>query len=394
MTDAARLAASGGLRSLLIAAGAIHLGLYLADRGLTPESAGLVVSAGLAGGAAATALVTVFGHRFEPRSALVALGLLSGAGAIAASFASHPVMLAAIAFLGMVNGMGRDRGAAAVIEQAVLPSTTDARGRTRVFAVYNVWIDGGGAIGALLAAAPEWFGMAPELAHRAVLAGSGVLSLVVAALAFGLQTGRARPASFREVSPETRRVVGRISGLFLIDALGGGFLTGALVSWFFFERFGVGAGVVGLLFAAAKGLNALSHLGAAWLANRIGLVNTMVLTHLPSSLLLVTVAFAPTFPIAAVLFLLREGLVEMDVPTRQSYVMALVAPEERPFASGVTSLVRLAGWATAPAFAGLIAGASTLGTPLVVGAGLKITYDLLLWASFRRLEAPEEREGP
>src|SRR5262249_59627191 len=123
--------------------------------------------------------------------------------------------------------------------------------------------------------------------------------------------------------------------LFLLDAVGGGFLTGALVSWFFFERFGVGAGTVGLLFAAAKGLNALSHLGAAALARRIGLVNTMVFTHLPSSLLLVTVAFAPTFPVAAVLFLLREGFVEMDVPTRRSYGIAVVRPEERPRPSGV-----------------------------------------------------------
>jgi hypothetical protein len=225
-----------------------------------------------------------------------------------------------------------------------------------------------------------------------VLVGSGVVALVVAALAVGLQVGQARPASLSQVSPKTRRVVFGISALFLIDALGGGFLTSALVSWFFFERFAVGAGVVGILFALAKGLNALSHLGAAWLAKRIGLVNTMVFTHLPSSVLLVTVAFAPTFPVAAVLFLLREGLVEMDVPTRQSYVMALVGPEERPFASGVTSLVRLGGWAVAPAFAGLLAGgSSSLGAPLVAGAALKITYDLLLWASFRRLPPPEER---
>src|SRR5207248_3797403 len=141
-----------------------------------------------------------------------------------------------------------------------------------------------------------------------------------------------------------------ICALFSLDGLGGGFLTTALLSFFFFKRFGVSEGVIGMLFFGARTLNAFSHLGAAWLAERIGLVNTMVFTHIPSSLLLVTVPFAPSFPIAAALFILREGLVEMDVPTRQSYVVAVVKPEERTVASGVTYLVRLGAWAVAPAF--------------------------------------------
>src|SRR6185503_13027600 len=140
----------------------------------------------------------------------------------------------------------------------------------------------------------------------------------------------------------------------------------------------------------ARLLNAVSHLGAAWLAKRIGLVNTMVFTHIPSSLLLVTVAFAPTFPIAAVLFLLREGLVEMDVPTRQSYVLAVVEPEARTFASGITNLVRLAAWAVAPMFAGALMTNDSMHLPLVIGAAMKISYDLLLWRAFRGVRPPEE----
>jgi predicted MFS family arabinose efflux permease len=186
-------------------------------------------------------------------------------------------------------------------------------------------------------------------------------------------------------------VLARISALFALDSLGGGFLTTALLAFFFHERFGAGEAAVGALFFGARTLNALSHLGAAWLARRIGLVNTMVFTHIPSSLLLVTVPFAPSFPVAAALFLVREGLVEMDVPTRQSYVMAVVRPGERTFASGVTHLVRLAAWAVAPAFAGLFMRGVSLATPLYVGAGMKVAYDLLLWLSFRRLRAPEER---
>jgi predicted MFS family arabinose efflux permease len=195
------------------------------------------------------------------------------------------------------------------------------------------------------------------------------------------------------VSPQTRRILWRISSLFTLDSLGGGFLTTALLSLFFYERFGVGEAAVGALFFGARVANALSHLGAAWIAARIGLVNTMVFTHIPSSLLLVTVPFAPSFPVAAALFLVREGLVEMDVPTRQSYVMAVVRPEERTVASGVTHLARMGAWAVAPSFAGLFMRGASLAMPLYVGAGIKIVYDVLLYAAFRGTRPPEEREG-
>ena len=178
--------------------------------------------------------------------------------------------------------------------------------------------------------------------------------------------------------------------VFALDGLGGGFLTTALVSYFFFERFGTSEATIAALFFCARLMNAASHLGAAWLARRIGLVNTMVWTHMPSSILLVTVAFAPSLPVAAVLFLLREGLVEMDVPTRQSYVLAVVRPEERTLASGITNLVRLAAWAVAPAFAGLLMTGGRLYLPLVIGAAMKITYDIFLWRAFRSIRPPEE----
>jgi predicted MFS family arabinose efflux permease len=200
----------------------------------------------------------------------------------------------------------------------------------------------------------------------------------------------APPKAPLRVSPDSRRLLLRISALFALDSLAGGFLTTALLSYFFFERFAVSEVTVAALFLGARVLNALSHLGAAWLARRIGLVNTMVFTHIPSSLLLVTVAFAPTFEIAAALFLIREGLVEMDVPTRQSYVLAVVRPEERMLASGLTHLVRLGAWALAPALAGLLMGRVGLMTPLVIGAAMKIGYDVLLYWSFRSVRPPEE----
>ena len=185
-------------------------------------------------------------------------------------------------------------------------------------------------------------------------------------------------------------IVRRIAFLFLIDAIGGGFLGSALLSYFFAQQFAVSAATLALLFAAGRSLAAFSHLGAAWLAARIGLVNTMVWTHVPSSLILFTIGVAPDFTIAAVLFLVREALNEMDVPTRQSYVMAVVQPEERLATAGVTNLVRACGWAIAPVFAGLLMQTGSLAAPLYCGASLKILYDVLLWRDFRRLKPPEE----
>jgi hypothetical protein len=176
-------------------------------------------------------------------------------------------------------------------------------------------------------------------------------------------------------SPRTRALLARISALFTLDSLGGGFLTTALLSYFFFERFGASSTQIGALFFGARVLNALSHLAAARLARRIGLVNTMVFTHVPSSVLLATAAFAPSFPIAAALFLLREGV---------------VLPEERTLAAGVTHLVRLGAWAVAPAFAGLFMEGVSLAAPLVIGAALKILYDVLLYRAFSGVRPPEE----
>jgi MFS family permease len=382
---------------------AVLLGLYLAQRGLDSGRVELIVGAGLVGAAVGALLVTLWGDRVGRRSALIAFALLSAGGAVALCFSSATWMLAAVACAGMVNGMGRDRGAALILEQAILPGTTPDSGRTFVFARYNLLQDAGLALGGLLAGSAGRLQAAAGLSAidgQRVAIGAGAALLLVTALLYlalsphaeegAAATVAAGARRVSSLSAPSRRIVLRISALFAVDAVGGGFLTTAWLSFFFAERFGLGAGALGLLFGAARALNAVSHLGAAWLARRIGLVNTMVFTHIPSSLLLVTVAFAPSFPIAATLYLLREGLVEMDVPTRQSYVMALVRPDERTVASGVTHLVRLIGWAIAP-FLGWMMSGLPLMVPLVVGAALKITYDVALWRGFRSVRPPEER---
>ncbi|MDP1633587.1 MAG: MFS transporter [Gallionellaceae bacterium] len=398
MNDRKLIYIAAFLRALATGMVGVLLGLYLARLGFAPVAIGLVLSAGLAGATVALFIVTWAGDRLGRRRSLIAMSLLSAAGGLLAALGSDMAVIAAAAFFGMLNGMGRDRGAALVLEQAILPATTSDAGRTAAFARYNVLTDIGHALGALLAALPMLLqsaaGLGETEAYRALFLLYALLLAIGAPLAFRLSAA-AESSTARErvvVSPQSRKILWRISALFAVDSIAGGFLGSALLSYFFFERFGVSEAMIGGLFFAARGLNALSHLGAAWLAGRIGLVNTMVFTHIPSSVLLASVAFAPNFWMAAILFLLREGLVEMDVPTRQSYVMAVVRPEERTFASGVTHLVRVGGWAVAPGFAGWLMQAASLGAPLFIGAGMKITYDLLLWRAFRKIRPPEERD--
>jgi MFS family permease len=385
------------VRSLATGMIGVLLGIYLSELHLGADSIGVIVGIGLGGAALATLLTTLYADRRGHRVTLLLITLASFAGAVLLAVSTHPIALGFAALIGMVNGMGRDRGAALVVEQAALPATASDRERTMVFAKYNVLQDIGHALGALLAALPSVLqqnGAASLPAFRTSIAVYAVLSLLPALAYWRLSSTveALRMPGINSISPETRGILWRISSLFALDSVAGGFLTTALLSFFFHERFGVGVESIGLLFFAARIANAASHIGAAWLAQRIGLVNTMVFTHIPSSLLLATVPFMPTFPIAAALFLVREGLVEMDVPTRQSYVMAVVRPEERAFASGVTHLVRLGGWAIAPAIAGFLMTGSGLALPLIIGAGMKIAYDLMLWRSFRRLRPPEEFE--
>lgn len=375
----------------------VLLGVYLAELRLSPSAIGVVVGAGLAGATLATAVVTFGEARFGHRRALMVVTALTSLGACLLAISTSPWALGVAAFLGMANGMGRDRGAALVVEQAALPATTTHTSRTMTFAKYNVLQDMGHAFGSLLAALPVFFetsiNASSEGAQRASIWIYAVLCaapLIAYARLSGAIEAR-RVLTSTRLLPETRRTLTRISGLFAIDSLAGGFLTTALLAYFFYERFGVDTREIGFLFFIARIANAGSHFAAAWLARRIGLVNTMVFTHIPSSLLLLTVPFMPNFETAAILFLLRESLVEMDVPTRQSYVMAVVQPEERTFASGITHLVRLAGWAVAPAFAGLLMAGQSLAIPIYVGAAMKIFYDLALWRAFRNLKPPEEK---
>lgn len=378
----------------------VALGIYLFHAGFSSFRIGLVIGVGLVGSALATVAVSFAADRFGRRRSLLVLSALSGLGGVAlAMFASAPVLLF-LAFISMLNGTGTDRSASQALDLAVIPGLVSDARRTWSLALYNVFLDGGGALGALAAGLPivlqHRLAVSPLGSYRIMFFGYSVLYLLVAAayLLLSPATEIANPAPVKlasGISPQARKTVARLTALFSLDAFGGGFLTDALVAYWFFRRFGVPEHELGLVFFAVHILNACSHLGAAWLARRIGLLNTMVLTHLPSSLFLMAVPFAPSFKWAVALFLCREALVEMDVPTRQSYVAALVAPVERTFASGVTNLARNVFWAVGSAVAGFLMQSLTFSAPLLVGGGVKVTYDVILYSSFRRLKPPEER---
>ena len=427
--DATLIAVAAFVRSTTIGVTGVTLAIYLSTLGLTAVAVGVLVGAGLGGAATATLAQSVCADRIGRRRTLIALAILTSLGfvAIALTRTSSLMTLAPIAFFGMLNGMGRDRGAAAALDQAILPGTTSEDRRTWTLAWYNLALDAGHALGALGGAAPSvlsrLLGMAPLEAHRVTFllcAGAVAASIVCYALlteSVELSVTRRTKVLRHEVTEvlrhegqdaqpiaptpveqnlssaqhgRTHALITRLALLFGLDSLGGGFLNTSLVAYWFFERFAMSEARVALLFFAARTLNAASHVAAAWLAKRIGLVNTMVATHLPSSLFVMLVPVAPSAAVASALFLAREALVEMDVPTRQSYLMAIVRPEERTLASGVTSVTRNLGWAVGPSLAGVLMQQVAMSAPLYVGSALKIAYDLILYRSFRKIRPPEE----
>jgi len=372
-------------------------GIYLAELGFDPAAWGVILGTGVAGTAVGAAGVMFWGDRIGRKRWLIGLGILAAAGGLVFAFSSQMVVLGTAAFLGMLNSLGKDRAAALAIEQAILPSTGAESDRTRAFAWYNVIQDIGHALGAGLAVLPtalrDFAGVDALHSLRAAVIVYALLYAATAVLYLYLSRAAEAPtAAIRvDVAPQSKSILWKMSFLFALDSFAGGFQGSALFAYFFHAQFGASEATIGLLFVGARIMNAFSHLGAAWLAERIGLVNTMVFTHTPSSILTFTIPFTGSFEVAAILFLLREGLSEMDVPTRQSYLMAVVRPEERTFAGGVTNLARMIARAVAPMFAGTAMQTVALGAPIMAAATMKIVYDALLYVAFRKVKPPEER---
>jgi MFS family permease len=376
-----RVLVSRASRSLAYGALAVVFAQALASRGMSPLAIGSVITVALLAGALASASTGRLVQRFGARATLGASGVAMVAAA--ALLAGNETTIVVACLLGVVSPGAQDVGPFAAIEQVALAS--DSVATTRRLSWYNLVSATGVAVGALLA------GFVP---FTGVLVLYGVAGAAVFAVAWNLPDVR-----LPTPPPEAQRwrpgIVERLAALFAVDAFAGGFVVQAFVAYWFMLRFGVGAETIGPLLFGANLLAAASYLLADRVAARIGLLNTMVFTHLPSNVLLMLVPFMPTFPLAATVLLARFALSQMDVPTRQAYTLALVPPHDRARAAGVTAAVRPAAASVAPVLTGVAFQYAALGLPFVLAGVLKIGYDLALLATFRRapLEAHAEPES-
>jgi MFS family permease len=384
-----------GLRDFGDGLVAVLLPAYLLALGFGAAEVGVVATLALLGSALMTLGVGVAGARLDPRLLLLfAAGLMTATG-LGFAFAAGFVTVALVALLGTINPSAGSVSIFAPLEQAMLTGASSDAGRTAVFARYSLVGALAAAIGALAAGAPELLA-AFGLAERDALRTAFLLYAALGAACFlAYRSIPALPAADRRerhapLGP-SRGIVVRLAALFSVDSFAGGLAVQSLLALWLFERFDLSLAEAGLFFFWSGVLSAFSFPVAAWLAARIGLINTMVFTHIPSSLCLVAAVLAPTVEVALALLLLRAALSQMDVPTRTSYVMAVVTPAERTAAASFTAVPRSLAAAASPALAGAAFAAGYQALPFIACGILKIGYDLaLLWA-FRHIKPPEER---
>ena len=381
----------------------VVLALYLAQRGLTEGKIGLLLTLTLAGDAGITLWLTTTADRLGRRRMLIIGATLMIMAGVIFSLTGNFILLVVTAIIGVISPSGNEIGPFLSIEQAALSQLLPDEKRTQIFAWYNLVGSFATATGALvgggLAQLLQGNGYSSLNSYRAVVLGYTAIGVVLSILFLRLSQAveaprlvEAIPFQRRLGLHKSRLVVLRLSSLFAVDAFAGGLVVQSMVAYWFNIKFGVQPAVLGSIFFGANILAGVSALSAAWIAKRIGLINTMVFTHIPSNILLILVPLMPTLPLAIAVLLLRFSISQMDVPTRQSYTMAVVSPDERSAAMGVTSIARSVGATLSPAITGqLLAVTSLIGAPFMIAGGLKIVYDLLIWRGFQAVKPPEER---
>ncbi len=374
---------------------AVLLPVYLTTIGLGAFEVGVVAAISLLGSALMTLGIGLLGAKVDQRKFLmIASGLMIGTGVAFALSSTYAVILL-IAFLGTINPSAGSVSVFVPLEHTILSRATADYDRTRMFARYSLIGAMAAALGALASGSPDL------LANLGVTQAAALKMMFLLYAVIGLAGGLAYAQIPTDTTPHdekpvsalgpSRRIVYKMAALFSIDAFAGGFAVQSLVALWLFNKFGLSLSAAGLFFFWSGVLAAFSFPVAAWLAKRIGLVNTMVFTHIPSSLCLILAAVAPRLDLALALLLVRAALSQMDVPTRSSYVMAVVTPPERPAAASVTSVPRSLAAALSPAIAGALFAAGLEAWPLIICGVLKIAYDLgLLW-TFRHVKPPEEQ---
>ncbi len=367
----------------------VLFGVYLAQLGFNAFAIGVVLTFTVLSSGFYTFVVSFIADRIGRRRTLIFFALTDFAAG-SALFLSNAWW--APVFAGIVGNMtvgAGEVGPFLSLEQAILPRTCNSNRRTLAFIVYNLVGYGASSLGALIAGLPQYFGYRPLfLAYMA----SGLLgALLYASLSGKVEIEHAQEGMKQTaLSPKARPVVFKLSALFSVDAFGGGFIGQSILSYYFYTRFALDLSTLGEIFFATQIVTALSFLLSERIARRIGLLRTMVFSHIPSNVFLAAVAFAPT-PLSAVsLLLCRQSLSQMDVPARQSYVMAIVDESDRTAAAGLTSSTRTLASSISPSIAGYAIQAVWIGTPLVAAGLLKLAYDLMIYASFRKIKPPEE----
>jgi MFS family permease len=389
------LLAARGLRDFGDGFVAVLLPVYLGALGFSAFEIGALATTALLGSSMLTFAIGLLGVRYAHRRLLVAAALsMAATGAAFSAFDGYAVLFV-IAFIGTINPSGGSVSVFVPLEHAVLAAHATPAARTSLFARYSLVGALSGAAGALAAATPDFLaplGLGQLGAIRLMFALYAVIGLAGGWL-YSRVPQRVDVAEEKPAAPlgPSRRIVYRLAALFCIDSFGGGFLVQSLLALWLFERFGLSLSAASLFFFWSGVLSAFSFPVAAWLSKRIGLVNTMVFTHAPSSLCLILAAFSPSLPLALGLLLMRSALSQMDVPTRSSYVMAVVTEAERPAAASFTSVPRSLASAISPSIAGALFGLGLQAWPLVICGTLKIVYDALLLWQFRHTKPPEEQ---
>lgn len=377
----------------------VVLALYLAQVGLTATQIGTLFTFTLVGDAGISFWITISADHFgRKRMLILGAGLMLFAGIMFAA-TQDLVLLIIAAIIGVISPGGGEIGPFLSIEQAALTHIIPNEKRTHVFAWYNMVGSFATATGALvgggLAQTLQNTGYSPLNSYRVIVllyAVIGIaLGILFSQLSSSIEIGtRPSPLVPKLGLHKSRKVVLKLSAFFALDAFAGGFIVQSLIAYWFQIRFGVEPAILGSIFFGANLLAGISALSAARIASKVGLINTMVFTHIPSNILLMIVPLMPNLPLAIGLLLIRYSISQMDVPTRQSYTMAVVEPDERSAASGVTTIARSVGAAIAPSLSGALLATSLISAPFFIAGGLKIIYDVALWMSFRATKPPEE----
>lgn len=391
------LFATCGLRSFGYGFLSVMLGLYLDASGLSTSSIGWIFTAALAGGAMMTLVLTAIADRVGRRALLIFGALLMALAGSVFATSHNPILLAAAAIFGTVSPSGKEVGPFLSIEQAILPQATNDQHRTMIFSAYNLVGSFFGAMGALAVGLPTLLSFSSASGDQLLVWGYAFIAILLAILfAFlspRIEAPAAADAPNRKVGVHrSRGIVIKLAGLFALDAFAGGFIVQSIVAYWFYLRYQADLTALGAIFFGTNLLSALSFLAAPAIARRIGLLNTMVFTHLPSNFLLLLVPLMPNLELAVVMLLARNLLSQLDVPTRQSYTMAVVDPDERAASAGILSVARNAGAAVAPLFTGVVLTVPSIGLPFLLAGCLKVVYDLWIFAVFRNVKPPEENK--